>query len=1314
MSLDTSEPHPATFWCRTLGALGLYPDSTDPRPLMEAGKPLATLVYLALAPGGKAKRDHVAELLWPGSDLTEARHSLRQSLYRLRHATGGVPLVHLRGTELVLQGAARFDCLEGERIAGDGELPRAYELLRGNFLEGFSIPESCEFESWTEAQRIRFRDAWAHAAAILVERSLAAGDAARALEVAEELATLRPFNDGPARLVMAAFVAAGRHAAAVARYHAHVELMRRELDAEPDKELAAYARELEGYLKSRPEPSAAVLPFVGRSKQWSVLEAAWEAAQGRRGTTILVEGAAGLGKSRLIDELTRRVRGAGGVALLGKCYDIERAVPYAAVADGLAPVAIRSEIGGLSPAWLAEAARLLPELQERFPGLPNGDDPGGSPAAKRRLHQAVARCLEAVAEDAPVLFAVDDVHWADGPSLEMLHFLSHRLRETKVVLVASYRPAELSPVARQFARSLCAGKLAELLVLGPLAAADVADLLGTLGRFDDPVAGATLALHLARHTGGSPLFLNEVLAVLARTRVLLARDGCWQVSGPSAVVDLPHTLGKLMADRIDALAPWMRACLETIAVAAAETPVEVLAQALQVSEPRAELALAVLEEERVVKRAGADTFELVHDELRRLVYQGIPDERRRLLHAAVGSALESRGEAKRPGGAARLAFHFDQAGLQEPAHRYALAAAGEAEALAAPGERRAHLEVAEAHAPKALPPAARVEGRGVRGFLRRHGLVAAGAALLALLSAAGGYLYAPALGGAAGYSQGTIYLSSGDGNPSHRLRWPVRRGQLASVEPLRGRQAGYRTPLVVRNVTASNETHVKVFAVRGADTAQLTFGSSDDYQPRWAPDERAFLLIRGWRASETRYQQNAFLMDSVGRVVRQLTNSPWQDLSASWSPAGTRLTFRRDASGVPSIWVADADGANESNVTERFGLPRVPAYSAFAPDDHRVAVVYADTGSQLGAAYVVDLAEKTVRPLPGIPPAIQLARPLWSPDGRWLAYMTRRGDAHGLWVVSVDGVSGPVLVAEFTSLLYPHDWRRGSRRWAARVVLGPEVVAVGTGRGTRVSARVLAPDGEVVSSVLRWSVEDTAIARVDDLGFVRGRSPGTTQLVASAGGFRADTVLVTVAFAPVDTLFDEGWSRGLDSTRWTPFGYPRPLVVHGVPPDGRSTFLNNGDYNHGSGAVSVQTFEVGDAGLTLETEAWLPFTGQHWQNWQTALAHEPFADGGLEVFGGPVSIGFSGPSPTIPGPLRSCSDGGAQEEPQNRIARWRRGALVVRPDGWSECWVDGRLIGARPLPDGLTARPMAIVLRGMSVGTRIYHGRVVVTRGLRH
>lgn len=589
-----------------------------------------------------------------------------------------------------------------------------------------------------------------------------------------------------------------------------------------------------------------------------------------------------------------------------------------------------------------------------------------------------------------------------------------------------------------------------------------------------------------------------------------------------------------------------------------------------------------------------------------------------------------------------------------------------------------------------------------------------GAVVLALGSAALGFVYAPVLGGAPGYRQGTIYLASaGSSNPSHRLRWPARRGQLAGIETLGAGESWLPARLLTRRVTAMNETHEKVFAVRGRDTVQLTFGLSDDFRPEWAPEGQRMLMVRGWKASETQYRQNVFLLDSAGRIVRQLTNSAWQDSHATWAPSGTRIVFDRDSAGASSVWIADADGTNPWNVSERFGLPHVLGYPAFASDERGLAIVYADTGSQSGAAYVVDLVEQAVRPLSGVPPGMLLARPLWSPDGRWLTYVTRRGDRHALWATSVDGTSGPVLLAEVAASMYPHAWMSGSRRWAASVSLQPEVVALVTGGGMRASARVLGPDGEPLSSVLRWQAVDTAVAQVDDLGFVRGRSQGTTLIVARAGGTVADTSIVTVTTAPLDTLFDEDWALGLDTARWVPFGHPRPAVVHGVSPDGRSAFFNNGDYNHGSGAVSSQTFVVGDEGLTVETEAWLPFTGQHWQNWQIALADDPFGDG-PEVSGGPLSLAVGGPEPTVASQRWACAESRMPTAPPIRVDHWWHIALVVRPDGRIECWVDGRRLATTQLPAGLADRPLAIVLRGHSVGARIYHGRVMVTRGLRY
>ncbi len=318
-----------------------------------------------------------------------------------------------------------------------------------------------------------------------------------------------------------------------------------------------------------------------------------------------------------------------------------------------------------------------------------------------------------------------------------------------------------------------------------------------------------------------------------------------------------------------------------------------------------------------------------------------------------------------------------------------------------------------------------------------------------------------------------------------------------------------------------------------------------------------------------------------------MTDSEWQDQTAVWSPSGARFAFARDSAGTWSIWVVDTDGANPHDVSTELSLPRVVGAPSFAPDDRHLAVVYPDTGSGRGAVVVVDLGSHVARPVAGTPPGLLRIPGLWSPDSRWLAYSVQTGDRRQLWVVATDGPGLPSLVAEVPATLMPRAWTSNARRYAAAVTLEPRVVTAGVGHGVRTVARSVALDGKHVDVLLRWSVGDTSIAGVDERGFVRGRRPGTTALVASAGGFRADTGAVIVTAAAIDTLLDEDWTLGLDTTRWMPFGFPRPVVVLDALSDGRPAFLSNGDYNHASGVVSTARFQVGDDGFT----PWRPRRG---------------------------------------------------------------------------------------------------------------------------
>lgn len=603
---------------------------------MEAGKPLAILAFLALSPKRRASRDYIAELFWPTVPLPDARHSLRQSIYRLRDATGRPDVLRSTGVDLALDGAVALDCLEGERALATGAVERAVELLRGNFLEGFELPESSEFSSWVEAERARFRECRAQALSAASHHLLATGDSVRALELAEELAGLQPFSDEPIQLVMTALAHMGRHATAVARYHAYTELLRREMDDGPGEPLTTYCERLEAYLLSRPTPTPTLLPFVGRSKESGLLWEAWRRVVEGSGSTILVEGGAGIGKSRLLAEHARLVHGAGALLLSAKCYEAERSIPYATIGEALNGLVNRPELARVSAGALVEVSRLVPDLSHQASQAPIAFPA----AAKQRLHVAVAKCLEDIAACTPVLLQLDDLHWSDHETLEVTHFLVHRLKASRVLILGCYRPAELPPSVRRFTRSLCGERLAQLITLENLSPPDVEQLLTDLAPFDEPAHARALARQLHRHTGGSPLLLTETLGALDRHSILSVREGRWALARDAKLEELAGTLESLVMERVDRLAPWIRACAEAMAVTGSEIGPEPLARALGVSEPRVELALGVLAEERLVCRVGRTRYDLAHEEIRRVVVRSIPEARLRTLEASLTRATD--------------------------------------------------------------------------------------------------------------------------------------------------------------------------------------------------------------------------------------------------------------------------------------------------------------------------------------------------------------------------------------------------------------------------------------------------------------------------------------------------------------------------------------------------------------------------------------------------------------------------------------------------------------------------------------------------
>ena len=446
-------------------------------------KPLAALdaaLLTWLAIEGPTPRTRLAQLLWPDKDLEAARNSLRQRLFQLRRAVG-VDLV-VGANVLSLAPEVTHDL--------DAAGPLLGEASGEDFAAG-------EFAAWLEAQRARHHERARRALAEGADRAERAQDWPGALALAQELLLQSPLSEEAHRRIMRLHYLAGDRAAALLAFDRCEKVLKDEVGARPSAETLALLATVEANAaapRARPLPAARptlLRPprLIGREKPWRVLLEAVDA-----GGVALLEGEAGLGKSRLLGDLANHLDGAA-VSLNARPGDAQ--VPYATLlrlARGLMARGVDPP-----PAARRVLARLLPEL---------GDAPaGGDEGEAARLHAALEGILLAARAGGLQLVAVDDMHFADGPSADTLVRLAALPEGPAWVLAA--RPAEwVGPTREALAEATGEGR-ASIVALEPLTLDEIVELVDSLGL--PQWRGADLAPALLRHTGGNPLFVLETL-----------------------------------------------------------------------------------------------------------------------------------------------------------------------------------------------------------------------------------------------------------------------------------------------------------------------------------------------------------------------------------------------------------------------------------------------------------------------------------------------------------------------------------------------------------------------------------------------------------------------------------------------------------------------------------------------------------------------------------------------------------------------------------------------------------------------------------
>lgn len=419
-------------------------------------------------------------------------------------------------------------------------------------------------------------------------------------------------------------------------------------------------------------------PFVGRDIEYGLLTGLIVRLTSGAGDTVLIEGEAGIGKSRLLREITRYAHAQGLLTLTTNCYEIERAMPYQPVIDLITRVLVRiadAALAAIAPVALAELAAMVPEIGERFPDLPqlSNDFPE---ARQARLCRAVEQLIEAARLGRPIILMVDDIQWADDASMQVLHYLARQTAQRPLLVIYAYSDEAIDSDERfaQLLESLRHDNNARHLPLARLAYADTASLVAALAAANPDVAG--LAERLQRETEGNPFFLISILQALGEGETQPEQHTS------DAAGLLPDALRAAVRARIAHVPKALRPLLETAAVLGRRFDFDIL---LEVShEPESQLLDAV---ETLVKcrllreEAEGGVYDFSHYKVREVVYLDIGGARRRLLHQSVAEALERRGEDTAHERDAQLAEHYERAHVWSKALHYLVLAAEHSQAL---------------------------------------------------------------------------------------------------------------------------------------------------------------------------------------------------------------------------------------------------------------------------------------------------------------------------------------------------------------------------------------------------------------------------------------------------------------------------------------------------------------------------------------------------------------------------------------------------------------------------------------------------------
>ena len=595
---------------RLLGPPEATVDGDKPPRALLWRKHLGLLAYLALAPDRRAGREQLAGLFWGDKPDDAARQSLAEALRILRRSTDDGVEDAGAGFVRLADGAVQTDTDAFAALVEAGDVRAAAELVRGELMEGFALPDAWEFEEWLANRRREWQTRAEEALLAAGEEVLAEGRPDAAHRLSQRALSLAPASDRACRIAMRSLCLAGDRGRALEAYEAFAGWLAENLGIEPDRATETLADrvrhqrrwKLPAERTARPDRGAESrrAPLTGRGRELAELVEQWEAARAGRGArAVIVAGDSGTGRSRLVQELLARVELDGAATALVRALPADRGTE-GSVLDGFARALHRHE----------DTDRAV-----------------------------LAGALAAADRERPLVLALDDAALADETSLAELCAATARYPDARALVVIATGRNPGRPTLERLQAALGRDVPGALIALGPLDSAAIRELVEwAVPEYDDD-ARDRLARRVAADTAGYPLLVVELLHAVAHGLETTGTPTAWPAEGRTLDQTRPGELSDTLVASVRVgfrvLTPDARELLAAASVLEPPVPGDRLGRAADVASPRLEEALDELEWERWMV-ADARGYSFVARLVREIVARDLitPGRRQRILDAA--------------------------------------------------------------------------------------------------------------------------------------------------------------------------------------------------------------------------------------------------------------------------------------------------------------------------------------------------------------------------------------------------------------------------------------------------------------------------------------------------------------------------------------------------------------------------------------------------------------------------------------------------------------------------------------------------------